>query len=147
MPASRRHPPVTPARTAQDPSWRRVAQVHSFQPTDFLMRISTILFASLLAFPLALALTACSSDEPVDADPFDTLQACYDEHHGGDEHLPVQQAIATCCLDHPIAGMKAPTCLDSQPDCVAHVNAELDDSISAADIDAACTTYITEKQK
>jgi hypothetical protein len=112
---------------------------------DFPMRIFTALLASFLAFPLTL--TACSNNEPVDADPFDTLQACYDEHHGGDEHLPIQQAIVTCCLDHPIAGMKAPTCLDSKADCVTHVRAALDVSILSADIDAACMTYITEKQK
>lgn len=110
------------------------------------MRISNILFASFLAFPLVLG--ACSDDKKeADADPFDTLQACYDEHHGGDEHLPIQQAIVTCCLDHPIAGMMAPTCLNTQTDCVTHVRAALDASILSADIDAACTTYITAKQK
>jgi hypothetical protein len=106
---------------------------------DVPMRISSILFASFLA------LGACSDDKPVDADPFDTLQACYDEHHGGDEHLPIQQAIVTCCLDHPIAGMKAPTCLDTQVDCVTHVRAALDASILDADITAACMTYISQK--
>jgi hypothetical protein len=110
------------------------------------MRISTLLLTSFLAFPLALG--ACSDDKKeVDADPFDSLQACYDEHHGGDENLPIQQAIATCCLDHPIAGMKAPTCLDTKADCVTHVRMELDALVLDADIDAACTTYITEKQK
>jgi hypothetical protein len=112
------------------------------------MRISIISFTSLLALTLGLTFTACSNDDkPVDADPFDTLQDCYDEHHGGDEHLPIQQAIVTCCLDHPIAGMKAPTCLETKPDCVTHVRAELDASILDADIDAACMTYVTEKQK
>lgn len=112
------------------------------------MRISIISFTSLLALTLGLAFTACSNDDkPVDADPFDTLQDCYDEHHGGDEHLPIQEAIVTCCLDHPIAGMKAPTCLDTKADCVTHVRAGLDASILDADIDAACMTYVTEKQK
>lgn len=117
------------------------------------MRISTALFASLFAplfasFLASLALTACSDDKTgADADPFDTLQACYDEHHGGDEHLPIQEAIVTCCLDHPIAGMAAPTCLDNKEACVTHVRAGLDASILSTDIDAACTTYIAEKQK
>jgi len=113
------------------------------------MRISTSLFASFLALRLAvvLALGACSDDKKADADPFDTLQACYDEHHSGDEHLPIQQAIVTCCLDHPIASMKAPTCLNTQTDCFTHVRAFLDASILDADITAACMTYITEKQK
>jgi hypothetical protein len=91
---------------------------------------------------LSLTLGACNNSEPVDADPFDTLQACYDEHHGGTEHLPIQQAIVTCCLDHPIAGMKAPTCPNTQTDCVNHVRAALDLSILDADIDAACMIYI-----
>ena len=116
------------------------------------MRISTILLASFLAPSLALglglALPGCSDDhDDGDSEPFATLQACYDEHHGGDEHLPIQQAIATCCLDHPIAGMKAPTCLDTQADCVSHVRAALDATILDADITAACMTYVTEKQK
>jgi hypothetical protein len=113
------------------------------------MRISNLLFASFLAFPLAivLALGACSDDKKADADPFDTLQACYDDHTSGDEHLPIQQAIVVCCLNHPIAGMKAPTCPDTKADCVTHVRAALDASILSADIDAACMTYITEKQK
>lgn len=113
------------------------------------MHISSSLRASFLALPLTvvLALGACSDDNKADADPFDTLQACYDEHHSGDEHLPIQQAIVTCCLDHPIANMMAPTCLDTQADCVTHVRDALDPSILGADIDAACMTYITEKQK
>jgi len=109
------------------------------------MRISTLLFTSFLALPLALG--ACSDDKKEDNDPFATLQDCYDEHHGGAEHFPIQEAIVTCCLDHPIAGMKAPTCLDNPTDCVTHVRMELDASILEADIDAACMTYITEKQK
>jgi hypothetical protein len=103
-------------------------------------RFITPIVISLAA--LSLTLTACNNSEPVDADPFDTLQACYDEHHGGTEHLPIQQAIVTCCLDHPIAGMNAPTCLGTQVDCVNHVRAGLDPSILDADINAACTTYI-----
>lgn len=108
------------------------------------MRRSITLIAISFA-SLTLTLTACNNSEPVDADPFDTLQACYDEHHGGNEHLPIQQAIVTCCLDHPIAGMKAPTCLDTKADCVTHVRAGLDVSILDTDIDAACMTYISQK--
>ena len=111
------------------------------------MRTSIILIASSLTLGLVLALVvpACSSSEPVDADPFDTLQACYDEHHSGGESLPIQQAIVTCCLDHPIAGQKAPTCLNTQADCVTHVRAALASSILDADIAAACMTYISQK--
>jgi hypothetical protein len=108
------------------------------------MRCSITLIAISLA---SLTLTACNNNQPVDADPFDTLQACYDDHHSGSEHLPIQQAIVTCCLDHPIAGMKAPTCPKVQMDCVTHVRAALDPSVLDADVTAACTTYITKSQQ
>ncbi|HEX8109296.1 MAG TPA: hypothetical protein VF516_16300, partial [Kofleriaceae bacterium] len=110
----------------------------------FSMRISNALFASFVALCLALPLAACGSSSPADNDPFDTLQACYDDHHSGTDHLPVQQAIATCCLDHPIGGMAAPTCLTTQADCEAHVHTALP-SIAASDITAACMIYISQK--
>ena len=105
------------------------------------MRIANQLLASSLAFPLALA--ACGDSDPMDADPFDTLQACYDDHHTT-ESLPVQQAIVVCCLDHPIAGVH-PSCKDTQAACVTHVRAELSATVLDADVQAACTTYISMK--
>lgn len=99
------------------------------------MRITMRLAASLV-------LAACG-DSPPDADSFDTLQACYAEHHDV-ESLTVQQAIVVCCLDHPIAGVH-PSCKDTQADCVAHVRAELDASVVDTDISAACTTYLAQK--
>jgi hypothetical protein len=105
------------------------------------MRI-TILIASLVTLPLLV--TACS-DDPKDADAFDTLQACYDEH-ANEESLSVQQAIVVCCIDHPIgAAMTHPSCLGTQADCVSHVRAELAATVADADIQAACTTYIAMK--
>lgn len=98
------------------------------------MHISRVLASISLIVPLVVA--ACGSD---DAEPVDTLQACYDEHHHGEESLPVQDAIAMRRLDHPIAGVH-PSCADTQADCVAHVAAELDPSVVLADIGAACTT-------
>ena len=111
------------------------------------MHISSSLLGSLLALPLAvvLALGACTDDKKPDADPFDTLQDCYDDHTGGNEHLPVQEAIVVCCLNHPIAGMKAPTCPAIQADCVTHVRAALDASILSADIDAASLGLVTTR--
>ncbi|HEX7841110.1 MAG TPA: hypothetical protein VF469_26715 [Kofleriaceae bacterium] len=79
----------------------------------------------------------------MDADPFDTLQACYDEHHNR-ETLPVQQAIVVCCLEHPIAGVH-PSCGDTQPGCVSHLHDNLGASVTDADITAACMTYISQK--
>ena len=102
------------------------------------MRIASIVLSLSLPFVLA----ACGDSEK-DADPFDTLQACFDEHHNM-ESLTVQQAIVVCCLDHPIAGVH-PSCKDSQTDCVAHVRAELTAATLDADIAAACTTYLSQK--
>ena len=105
------------------------------------MRIVRSLFVSLCALPLLLS--ACGDDDGEDAEPFATLQACYDEHHE-EESLPVLQAIVVCCVDHPIADVH-PSCGDTQAECVAHVAEKLDDSISASDIDAACADYIDKK--
>ena len=105
------------------------------------MRIFTAVVAFSLVVPLALA--ACGDSATMDAEPFDTLQACYDEH-AVTEKLPVQRAIVVCCLDHPIAGVH-PSCKDTQVDCVSHVRAELSASVLDADITAACMTYISQK--
>lgn len=101
------------------------------------MRIAIV--RSLLTVPLLLA--ACHHDDA--AEPFDTLQACFDEHHNM-ESLSVHDSIVVCCLDHPIAGVH-PSCKDSQADCVTHVDAQLDPSVSLTDIQAACTDYIAQK--
>lgn len=106
------------------------------------MRIATALAASIFGFSLVLA--ACSDDKAQDAEPFDTLQACFDDHHKGAESLPVAEAITVCCLDHPIAGVH-PSCKDTAADCVTHVDAELDSTVLAADIQAACADYINQK--
>lgn len=95
---------------------------------------------TLCLLALSLALPACG-DEPEES--YDTLQLCYDEHHGP-EAFSVVQAIVVCCLDHPIVGV-APSCKETQAECVAHVDAELDASVSTTDIQAACTEYITQK--
>ena len=102
------------------------------------------LFALIPVLAFTLAVTACSDDKKnADAEPFATLQACYDEHHG-EESLPVQKAIVVCCLDHPIADVH-PSCKATQADCVAHVTAQLP-AVTASDIEAACATYINEKK-
>lgn len=103
------------------------------------MRIATILVAPFFAF--SLILTACGGKDE-DAEPFDTLQGCYDDHHNA-EMLPITQAIVVCCIDHPIAGVH-PSCKDTQADCVTHVTAELGSSVIASDVQAACTDYIKQ---
>jgi len=107
------------------------------------MRIATCFVVS--SFALSLVLAACGDSKAPDADPFDTLQDCYDEH-AHTESLPVQEAIVVCCLDHPIGNPGVhPSCTDTQVDCVSHVRAELDISVTDAEIEAACTTYISQK--
>ncbi len=99
----------------------------------------SLIVSSLLV--TALCLPACGGSD--DAESFATLQDCYDDHHN-EEALPVLEAIAVCCLDHPIAGV-SPACKDTQAACEAFVDAELDASVSAADITAACADYISQK--
>ena len=103
------------------------------------MRIATTLLLSWFVFPLAL--TACGDDktDDGDAEPFDTLQDCFDEHHG-EESLPTDQAIVVCCVDHPIAGIH-PSCGTTAADCTTHVRAQLASSVADSDISAACTDY------
>lgn len=103
----------------------------------------TLTFLAALLFVLPLAVAACGNSNTMDADAFDTLQACFDEHTKT-ESLPINDAIVVCCTDHPIAGVH-PSCKDTQPDCVTHVRAELDPTVTDAQIDAACTDYINKK--
>lgn len=105
------------------------------------MRIAMALFRSMLGVPLALA--ACGDKNANEAEPFDTLQACFDEHHN-EESLSVHDAIVVCCVDHPIAGVH-PSCGAAKTDCVAHVRSALDASVTTNDIDAACTDYVIQK--
>ncbi len=105
------------------------------------MRIVTAIAASLFSLPLVFL--ACSSTKVEDNDSFATLEDCYTEHHVT-ESLSTHDAIVVCCIDHPIAGVH-PSCENTQADCVTHVRAELDSSVTDADIQAACTDYITEK--
>ena len=101
------------------------------------MRIAIALLAMTLTLPLTLA--ACGGDEE---EGFDTLQACYDDHHN-EESLSIHDSIVVCCLDHPIAGVH-PSCLDTQAECVTHVDAALDPSVSLSEIQTACTDYVDE---
>ena len=94
--------------------------------------------ASVLIFVSLTMVAACGHDH----DGYATLQDCYDEHTMV-EALPIRESIIVCCLDHPIDG-EAPSCGDTEADCVDHVDAELDPSISLGEIEAACTDYIDE---
>src|SRR5262249_28024909 len=95
-------------------------------------------------------LASCGDDGGgADADPFDTLQLCFDEHHG-EEGLSVNNAIVVCCLDHPIAGVH-PSCGDTAAACVAQLSGTAtvhnpsSTSGPAAEVEAACNDYTTKK--
>jgi len=106
------------------------------------MRIAAVLATAFLSLALALG---CNDDHKpgADADPFDTLQECFDEHHVT-ESLPVKESIVVCCTDHPIAGVH-PSCGATQAACETHVRAELSATTTAAEIQTACADYIAKK--
>jgi len=110
--------------------------------------IQTVLVASL--FCLLLPALGCGDNHgTVDAEPFDTLQACYDEHTEGAESFGPVDAIKICCIDHPIGTAAANVvCGESSAACQTFVDANLDDaSATAADITTACDGYIIDRAK
>jgi len=102
------------------------------------------LLASLLVFPLV---SACGDNGgSVDADPFDTYQACFDEHHTV-EAFSAPKAITICCLSHPIGSNAAGVvCGATEATCDTYVTANLvSPDVAPADVTAACTDYVTQK--
>ncbi len=83
-----------------------------------------------------------SGDDGEDADPFDTFEECFTEHHVM-EGLTGPHAITTCCLDHPIGtNAKGVVCGTTEASCDTYVTAQLMASdASASDITSACTDY------
>jgi hypothetical protein len=102
----------------------------------------------MLRYAIAFSLLAACSGSTKDADPFDTFQACYDEHHTT-EGFSAQRAIEICCIDHPIGGAKANTvCGATSDSCTTYVKANLMDSTDATlqtDISTACTDYVVDR--
>jgi hypothetical protein len=98
---------------------------------------------SMLALPV---FAACGNNSSVDADPFDTYEACFTEHHVT-EAFSTQKAITICCLDHPIGSNAAGVvCGATAQTCGTYVTANLMGSDATADdITAACTDYVTQK--
>jgi len=97
---------------------------------------------------ILLTAVGCGGSSTQDADPFDTFQACYDEHHTT-ESFSTQRAIEICCIDHPIGGAKANTvCGDTAQSCTTYVTANLHDAADtmlAADISTACSDYVVDR--
>jgi hypothetical protein len=112
-------------------------------------RLSLVL--SLLGLPL---ISACGDGDSGDSESFDTFQDCFDDHHE-EEMFTVQKAITICCLDHPIgANAAGVVCGATAATCDTYVTSSLgagsgsgsgSDEVTAADITAACTDYVTQK--
>src|SRR5262249_50983032 len=72
-----------------------------------------------------------------DNDPFDTYQACFDEHHG-EESFPTQMAIEICCIDHPIGDQPMNVvCGNTAQACETYVTANLNPADASADVISA----------
>jgi hypothetical protein len=94
----------------------------------------TVLLATLFTL-------GCGSSSGEEA--YDTLQDCFDDHHGA-EGYDVMQSISICTLDHKIGGAK----LDfaTLAECTTYVDANLTDtSATVAEIAAGCQDYLDQK--
>jgi hypothetical protein len=105
-------------------------------------------FALIASFAASLALAACHDHHDEDNAPFDTFQACFDDHAKSEGFGP-QEAIKICCLDHgigtPPVGPNV-VCGETQSACETYVNANLaDPDATAADITTACAGYLTDR--
>ncbi len=75
------------------------------------------------------------------ATPYATYQACFDVH-AEDEMLPVLEAIAACCVDHPIADQR-PACGADAPACINYLTANLSQfDASYVQVQDACAAYV-----
>ena len=104
-------------------------------------------FSVVLALLGSFAFAACGDnggDE--DADPFDTFQMCWDEHHTT-EMFSVTQAITICCLSHPIGSAdKNVVCGATAASCETYVGSNLGSAdAGSADVATGCTDYITQR--
>ena len=94
---------------------------------------------------LTTGLLACGDhDHDEDAEPFDTFQDCFVDHHD-EESLSVNDAIVICCLDHPIDGVTE-VCGATAATCETYLGTNLDaSSATSAEVTAACDDYATQK--
>ena len=103
-------------------------------------------FSIPFALVASIAFAACGDNGgSEDADPFDTFQMCFDEHHTT-ETFPSAQAVTICCLSHPIGSQpKNVVCGDTAASCETYVSSSLGSDAGSADIAAGCTDYITQR--
>jgi len=96
--------------------------------------------SALAALAVLVALFAGCGDDGPDTDPFPTFQQCFDQHTER-EMEPVIDAILSCCLDHPIDGMR-PACGDDRPACINYLTANLAQTdASTVEVMDACQAY------
>jgi hypothetical protein len=102
---------------------------------------------SRFAIACAFVLLACGSNsQKPDNDPYNTYQACWDDHHTT-EGFDVQKSIVICCIDHPIGTMPMNVvCGNTAASCVTYVTQNLTSTeVMASDIQTACNDYITQR--
>ncbi|HEY0251518.1 MAG TPA: hypothetical protein VGC41_08325 [Kofleriaceae bacterium] len=95
---------------------------------------------SLVGLPMV---SACSSDDGGgDSESFATFEDCFIDH-SQEESLPIDKAIAVCCLDHPIGGAEAGmVCGPTAATCTDYVSGELStDEATNDEIDTGCGEY------
>lgn len=101
------------------------------------------LFAVTCALAAPLLVAACD-DHDHGAEPYDTFQACFDDHHTV-EALTAPQSITICCLEHPIGGVTQ-VCGTTQAACEAYLGTNLaTTSATAAEVTAGCTDYVAQR--
>ena len=107
------------------------------------MRLLSFACALSLSFPLIVAACGGGGDDG-DAEPYDTFQLCFDDHHVT-EGFDVETSIKICCIDHPIGGQDANVvCGEDQTACETFLGANLTGA-SQTEITNACAGYLVDR--
>jgi hypothetical protein len=98
----------------------------------------------VIASLVTITTFAACGDHAHSPEAYATFQLCYDDHHT-EEALPVTEAIAVCCLEHPIAGVLE-VCGATAATCQTYLGTNLGTaSATPAEVTAGCDAYITQK--
>jgi hypothetical protein len=87
----------------------------------------------------------CSCGGGDGEEAYDNFQDCYVDHNQN-ESLPPMDAIAVCCIEHPIDGKKGVVCGATSADCVTYLTANLTGPTSA-EIMSGCDEYVSMKDE